>query len=97
MPDEFDSYFNGLTALLRAAEAGQKKRYDNAIDIEDMTEAIAVTIDARTKIQQLRKWLEDLQRMREEVTGLLSDESDIAAAEGTTPEAQYEIPAVPGE
>jgi hypothetical protein len=99
MLDEFDSYFNGLAAVLRAAEAEQKKRYDGAIDIEDTADAIAVTIDARTKIQQLRKCIEDLQRIREEATNALADESDsdIAVAEGTLPETQFQIPAVPGE
>jgi hypothetical protein len=99
MLDGFDLYFNALADVLRAAEAEQKRRYDNAIDIEDMTEAIAVTIDARTKIQQLRKWVEDLHRIREEVTSMLSDENsgDIAADEGTTPETQAAIPAVPSE
>ena len=99
MPDGFDSYFNGLTALLRAAEAGQKERHDNAIDIEDTAEAIAVTIDARTRIRQLRKCVEDLQRIREEAADALSYEngSDIAAAEGIPPQTQPEIPAVPGE
>lgn len=55
-----------MTAL-RVTEIEQKKRYESAIDIEDMTEATAVTIDARTKIQQLRKWIEDLQRINHEV------------------------------
>jgi hypothetical protein len=96
MFNEFDSYFNGLMTVLRAAEAEQKKRYDNAIDIEDMTEAMAVIIDARTKIQQLRKWIEDLQRIREEVTSALSDENngDVATVEEILPETQSEIPTV---
>gem|GEM_PF-2764901 len=67
MPNEFNQYFNRLLTALRAAEVQQKKRYDDAIDIEDMSEATAVTIDARNKIQQLRKWIEDLQRISNEV------------------------------
>jgi len=67
MPNEYNQYFSGLLTALRAAEIEQKKRYDSAIDIEDMAEATAVTIDARTKIQQLRKWIEDLQRINHEV------------------------------
>ncbi|MDR1580490.1 MAG: hypothetical protein LBS35_09050 [Synergistaceae bacterium] len=99
MLDGFDSYFNGLVAVLRTEEAEQKKRYYNAIDIEDMAEAMAVTIDARTKIQQLRKWIEDLRRIREEVTSALSDESDsdIAVAEETLSETQSEILTIPNE
>ncbi len=67
MPNEFNQYFSGLLTALRTAEVEQKKRYDSAIDIEDMSEATAVTIDARNKIQQLRKWIEDLQRISNEV------------------------------
>lgn len=67
MPNEFNQYFSGLLTALRAAEVKQKKRYDSAIDIEDMSEATTVTIDARNKIQQLRKWIEDLQRINNEV------------------------------
>lgn len=55
MPNEFNQYFSGLLTALRAAEVEQKKRYDSAIDIEDISEATAVTIDARNKIQQIRK------------------------------------------
>lgn len=67
MQNEFDKYFSGLLNFFRVEEAEQKKRYDNAIDIEDMAEATSVTIDARNKIQQLRKWIEDIQRISQEV------------------------------
>lgn len=64
MRNEFDQYFGGLLAALRAAEVEQKKRYDGAIDIEDMAEATAVTIDARNKIKQ---WVERLSDIRDEI------------------------------
>jgi hypothetical protein len=67
MPDEIIRYFSGLFAALRAEEIKQKERYDGAIDIEDVAEATAVTVDARAKIQRLRKWLEDLRRMNREI------------------------------
>lgn len=63
IPNVVNQYFNELLTALRAVEIEQKERYDSAIDIEDMAEATAVTMDARTKIQQLRKWIEDLQRI----------------------------------
>lgn len=67
MQNEFDKYFSGLLTSLRVAEAEQKKRYDSAIDIEDMAEATSVTIDSRNRILQLRKWIEDIQRISQEV------------------------------
>jgi len=56
-----------LLDALRASEQEEKKRYNAAIDIEDMAEATAVTIDARTKIQQLRKWTEDVLTIQKEI------------------------------
>jgi hypothetical protein len=78
MSNEFDQYFSGLLTALRAAELEQKKQYYSAIDIEDMAEATAVTIDARTKIQQLRKWIGDLQCISEEVATALHTEHPTA-------------------
>jgi hypothetical protein len=65
-----NQYFCGLLTALRAEEVAQIKRYVNAIDVEDMAEATAVTINARTKIQQLKKWVEELQRISGEVAEL---------------------------
>lgn len=73
MSDRFSSYFDSLIDALRITEAEQKKRYDAAIDIEDMAEATSATIDARTKIQQLRKWAEDLLRLRNEIVDVFSE------------------------
>jgi hypothetical protein len=67
MSSELNQCFRELLTFLRAEEVAQKKRYDNAIDIEDMVEATSVTIDTRTKIQQLRKWIEELQRISGEI------------------------------
>jgi hypothetical protein len=74
MPNDFTQYFNELLTALHAEEAEQKKRYNCAIDIEDMAEFTAVTIDAQTKIQRLRKWIEDLQRINHEVETVFPDE-----------------------
>jgi hypothetical protein len=71
--DRFSSYFDSLIDALRITEAEEKKRYDSAIDIEDMAEATSVTIDARTKIQHLRKWTEDLLRLRDEIVDTFSE------------------------
>ena len=65
---EIDVRFNALIETLRAKEQEEKKRYDAAIDIEDMTEATDVTIDARMKIQQLRKWADDLKNLQKEIS-----------------------------
>lgn len=74
MSNEINQYFSELLAALRVAEEEQKKIYDNAIDIEDMAEATAVTIDARTKIQLLRKSIEDLQRIHNEFSSVFTNE-----------------------
>ena len=74
MSNEIHQYFSELLAALRIAEAEQKKIYDNAIDIEDMAEATAVTIDARTKIQLLRKNIEELQRIHDEFSSTFVNE-----------------------
>ena len=64
--NEINQYFSGLLAALHNAEVEQKKIYDNAIDIENMEEATAVTFDARKKIQLLRKSIKELQHVHNE-------------------------------
>ena len=68
MTDGLSKHLEGLINALHAAESEEKKRYNNAIDIEDMAEATAVTIDARSKILKLRKWIEQLQSVNNEIT-----------------------------
>lgn len=63
----FKQFLNELIIFLDEEDTEQKKRYYSAIDIEDMDEATAVTLDARGKIQQLRKWIEDLHRINSEI------------------------------
>jgi len=67
MIDGYIQHFEGLLNALHAAEAKEKQRYNNAIDIEDMAEATAVTIDARTKILKLRKCIEDFHSLNADV------------------------------
>ena len=67
MSNNFSSHFIELLNFFREKEAEQKKRYYGAIDIDDMDEATAVTLDARVKIQQLRKWIDDLERISGEI------------------------------
>jgi len=67
MTNEYTLYIEGLMNALRTAKSEEKKRYNNAIDIEDMAEATSVTIDARGKILKLRKWIEQLQSMYNEI------------------------------
>ena len=70
MTNEYTLYIEGLMNALRTAESEEKKRYNNAIDIEDMAEATSVTIDARGKILKLRKWIEQLQSMHNEIKNI---------------------------
>lgn len=65
MSEKREYCFRYLIDLLHEEEAKQKKRYDAAIDIEDMTEATAAIIDARRRIQQIRKWSEELAEFHE--------------------------------
>ncbi|MDL2233237.1 hypothetical protein LJC63_06620 [Ruminococcaceae bacterium OttesenSCG-928-L11] len=69
MSNKIAHQITALIDALRTEEQEEKKRYDAAIDIEDMAEAKEVMFDARTKIQQLRKWTESLAVMQEEVSG----------------------------
>jgi len=62
-----EQQIEALLDALKISEQEEKKRYNAAIDIEDMAEATAVTIDARTKIQQLRKWTEDVLAIKKEI------------------------------
>ena len=68
MSNRFEMQIQALLDALRTSEQEEKKRYDAAIDIEDMAEATAVTIDARTKIQQFRKWTEDVLSIQKEIS-----------------------------
>ena len=74
MSNEIHQYFSELLAALRFEEAEQKKIHDNAIDIEDMADATAVTIEARTKIQLLRKNAEELQLIHNEFSSVFANE-----------------------
>jgi hypothetical protein len=65
-----EQQIEALLDALQLSEQEEKKRYNAAIDIEDMAEATAVTIDARTKIQQLRKWTEDVLSIQKEIQNL---------------------------
>lgn len=67
MANNFSQNFKELLKLFREKEEEQKKRYYDAIDIEDMDEAMAVTRDAKVKTQQLRNWIGDLERISEEI------------------------------
>ena len=67
MSNEIRLKINALIDALRTEEQEEKRRYNAAIDIEDMTEAKEVMLDARTKILQLRKWTESLTIIQEEV------------------------------
>lgn len=81
MLEKFDAQFDNLIATFRLAENEQKKRYNDAIDIEDMAEATAVTIDARTKIQQIRKFIEELSRLKNDVGNIFSENINIGVNE----------------
>ncbi|ADU26815.1 hypothetical protein [Ethanoligenens harbinense] len=69
MSSEIELQINTLIDALRTKEQEEKRRYDAAIDIEDMAEAKEVMLDARTKIQQLRKWSESLTSVQKEIAG----------------------------
>jgi hypothetical protein len=81
MTNEYRRLFDGLIATLRAKEAEEKKRYDSAINIEDMTEFTAVTNDARAKILSIRKWIDDFQKINDEVSAVFSDASTEKASQ----------------
>lgn len=68
MSNEIEQKMNALVDALRTEEQKEKRRYDDAIDIEDMTKAKEVMLDARAKIQQLRKWAESLIVLQAEIT-----------------------------
>lgn len=65
--EEMQSKYDNLITALFSIEVAQKERYNSAIDIVDTAEFTAVTIDAQTKILQVRKWIEDLRQMESEV------------------------------
>ena len=58
---------DALIDVLRTEEQKEKKRHEAAIDIEDLSEAKGVMMDAWEKIQQLRKWSESLVVLQEEI------------------------------
>jgi hypothetical protein len=80
--NEIELQINALIDALRIKVQEEKKRYDAAIDIEDMAEAKVVMFDARAKIQQLRKWTESLVAVQSEISNsfLVSDKASIKQA-----------------
>ena len=66
--NEIELQINALIDALRIKVQEEKKRYDGAIDIEDMAESKVVMFDARTKILQLRKWTESLVAVQGEIS-----------------------------
>ena len=70
MENGYTYHFEEAVNVLRAIEGEELKRYNKAIDIEDLEEATAVTVDARTKILKLRKWVESLQTINGEIVAM---------------------------
>lgn len=99
MSEKRDHCFHYLIDAMRVEENEQKKRYDTAIDIEDMTEATAVIIDARTRIQQIRKWLEELTKLQEGIHSYFSETEQLVvpADDSVSIEEPYMQPDVPDE
>ena len=96
MSDELNQYLGGLLAALRAEEVTQIQQYCNATAIDDMAEALAATIGARTKIQKLRQWVEELQRVKREVDELFPATPPLSQPINETPvdDAPQSVPDV---
>ena len=75
MSDKYKRLFDELISTLRAKESEEKERYDSAINIENMAEFTAVTNDARAKIFNIRKWIDDFKKINDEVSVVYSDAS----------------------
>jgi hypothetical protein len=85
---EIELQINTLIDALRTKEQEEKRRYDAAIDIEDMAEAKEVMLDARTKIQQLRKWAESLTLVQKEIAGSYLASNCIITTQMELPKAE---------
>ena len=91
MSNEIELQINALIDALRTKEQEEKRRYDAAIDIEDMAEAKEVMLDARTKIQKLRKWAESLTSVQKEISSSSFASNRIITAQAVVPQLPIEI------
>lgn len=91
MSNEIEFQINALIDALRTKEQEEKRRYDAAIDIEDMAEAKEVMLDARTKIQKLRKWAESLTSVQKEIASSCFASNRIITTQAVVPQLAIEI------
>ena len=75
MFNKYNQCFDVIISTLRAIEVEEKERYDSAINIEDKTEFTTVTNDARAKILNIRKWIDDFQKINDEISTVFPDVS----------------------
>ena len=89
MASGYTHHFEEAVKALRTIESEELKRYNKAIDIEDLAEATAVTIDARTKILKLRQCVESLLSINGEIVAMFAIDPKHTASEITNIQPDY--------
>ena len=85
MTSMYSQHYENILSILRSAEAEQKKRYDDAIYIDDNVEFRAVTNDARAKIIKVRNLIVKYEDLNNEVLSFFESADEPAPEYGNNP------------